>query len=118
MAHSAGGVTMPPVGRIVKPQTAFAGGVGADVTGLKDIATDAVLSDEVKRFSESNTRFVVEVRPENVGAFRRALEGLPLSLLGQTVAEKRPRVAESDGEWLIWATLDELKEAWQRPLRW
>jgi phosphoribosylformylglycinamidine synthase len=28
------------------------------------------------------------------------------------------RVAGSNGEWLIWVKLSELKEAWQKPLRW
>jgi phosphoribosylformylglycinamidine synthase len=42
--------------------------------------------------------------------------GLPLAHLGTTVPEPRLRIAGSNGEWLIWAKLSELKDAWQRPL--
>ncbi len=36
---------------------------------------------------------------------------------GKTVADQRLRIAGSNGEWLVWAKLSELKEAWQKPLR-
>lgn len=99
-------------------EMAFAGGIGADVTGLKDLAGADRLSDDERLFSESTTRFVVEVKPENAAAFRTAMKELPLTLLGRTVAEPRLRIAGTNGEWLIWSKLSELKEAWQKPLRW
>jgi phosphoribosylformylglycinamidine synthase subunit PurSL len=99
-------------------EMAFAGNVGADVTGLKDLAGAEGLSDEARLFSESPTRFVVEVKPGNTEAFRKCFAGLPLTALGRTVAEPRLRIAGSNGEWLMWAKLAELKEAWQKPLRW
>jgi phosphoribosylformylglycinamidine synthase len=97
-------------------EMAFAGGVGADVTDLKDVAPD--LSDTARLFSESPTRFVLEVQPANTTALREVFAGLPLAKVGATVNEPRLRVAGENGEWLIWAKLDELKEAWQKPLRW
>ncbi|MFO0936260.1 MAG: phosphoribosylformylglycinamidine synthase subunit PurL [Gemmataceae bacterium] len=96
-------------------EMAFAGGIGADISGLKDMAN---LPDEVKLFSESTTRFVVEVTPENEAALHERFAGLPLIKLGTTVAEPRLRIAGTNGEWVIWAKLSELKEAWQKPLRW
>jgi phosphoribosylformylglycinamidine synthase len=95
---------------------AFAGGVGADVTDFKAAAPD--LSDTARLFSESPTRFVIEVKPENAAALRATFAGLPLAKVGATVKEPRLRVAGANSEWLIWAKLDELKEAWQKPLRW
>jgi phosphoribosylformylglycinamidine synthase subunit PurSL len=97
-------------------EMAFAGGVGADVTDLKAVA--AGLSDTARLFSESPTRFVLEVKPENAAALREAFAGQPLAKIGVTVKEPRLRIAGENGEWLIWAKLDELKEAWQKPLRW
>ena len=99
-------------------EMAFAGGVGADVTGLKDLAGAEGLNDDERLFSESTTRFVVEVKPENVDALRTMLSDVPLTLLGKTVAEQRLRIAGMNGEWLIWSKVAELKEAWQKPLRW
>src|SRR5262245_51401762 len=96
-------------------EMAFAGGVGADVTDLKVAAPD--LSDTARLFSESPTRFILEVKPEHAPALRETFAGLPLTKVGTTVKEPRLRIAGANGEWLIWAKLDELKEAWQKPLR-
>jgi phosphoribosylformylglycinamidine synthase len=97
-------------------EMAFAGGVGADVTGLH--AAGGGLSDAVLLFAESPTRFVVEVAPARVAEFERVLGDVPLTPLGQTCKEPRLRCAGADGEWVLWAQLAELKEAWQKPMRW
>jgi phosphoribosylformylglycinamidine synthase len=91
---------------------ALAGGVGADVS------TTAGPSDLAGLFAESTTRFVVEVRHGDVGAFDAALSGIPFTKLGRTVKEPRLRIAGTSGEWIVWATLDQLREAWQAPMRW
>jgi phosphoribosylformylglycinamidine synthase len=95
-------------------EMAFAGGVGADVTHLPGDG----LADEVRLFSESPTRFVLEVEPANAAELEATFAGLPLAKIGTTVAEPRLRMAGAGGEWLVWASLAELKEAWQKPLRW
>jgi hypothetical protein len=38
--------------------------------------------------------------------------------IGQTVKEPRLRIAGSGGDWIVWAALDQLKQAWQAPLAW
>jgi phosphoribosylformylglycinamidine synthase len=97
-------------------EMAFAGGIGADVTGLNDVAPAE--PDAVRLFAESPTRFVVEVAADQADAFARAIgPDVPLVRIGQTVAEERLRIAGSNGEWVIWAALDDLKKAWQKPLR-
>src|SRR5579883_45389 len=96
-------------------EMAFAGGIGADVTRLGD----AALPDDVLLFSESTTRFVVEVRPDKATAFQACLgSDIPLTQLGQTCKEPRLRIAGTNGEWLIWAERAALKEGWQKPMRW
>ncbi|MCS6865453.1 MAG: AIR synthase-related protein, partial [Gemmataceae bacterium] len=94
-------------------EMAFAGGIGADLTALP-----GSLSDEAKFFSESPTRFLVEVKPEHAAAFEACCAGVPVVGVGRTVAEPRLRMAGSDGQWQIWVKLATLKEAWQKPLRW
>src|SRR5262249_53428421 len=97
-------------------EMAIAGGLGADLTRLGD---DAALPDAVLLFSESTTRFVVEVRPDKVAAFEACLGShVHLTQIGQTCKEPRLRIAGANGEWIIWAQLADLKEAWQKPLRW
>jgi phosphoribosylformylglycinamidine synthase len=97
-------------------EMAFAGGVGADLTNFQVVGDG--LGDTVRLFSESATRFVLEVKPQNAGALQAAFAGLPIAKVGTTVKEPRLRIAGESGEWLIWSKLDELKEAWQKPLRW
>jgi phosphoribosylformylglycinamidine (FGAM) synthase-like enzyme len=96
-------------------EMAFAGGLGADITHLGDTA----LPEDVLLFSESTTRFLVEVRPDKAPAFQAHFgSDIPLSQLGQTCKEPRLRIAGASGTRLIEASLTELKEAWQKPLRW
>jgi phosphoribosylformylglycinamidine synthase len=95
-------------------EMAFAGGVGADVTNMPGEG----LQDETKLFSESTTRFLIEAKPEHADRLRNGFAGLPFTRIGTTTAEPRLRVAGANGEWLIWAKLADLKEAWQKPLRW
>jgi phosphoribosylformylglycinamidine synthase len=97
-------------------EMAFAGEVGANVTDLATVAPD--LTDMARLFSESPTRFILEVTPTNAAALKEVFANLPLTRVGTTVKEPRLRIAGSNGEWLVWSKLDELKEAWQKPLRW
>ena len=97
-------------------EMAFAGGVGADVTdlaaatGLTDDGSPVQrIADAVRRRGEAR-----RTRPR----FEECFAGLPLAKIGTTVAEPRLRIAGANGEWLVWAKLAELKEAWQKPLRW
>jgi phosphoribosylformylglycinamidine synthase len=75
-----------------------------------------VLSPAALLFSESNTRFLCEVRPENVAAFESVLAGIPHARIGEVTDNAR---LEIRGETpLVQADLKTLKEAWQKPLRW
>jgi phosphoribosylformylglycinamidine synthase len=94
-------------------EMAFAGGVGADVTGLT-----GELPDAVQLFSESATRFVLEVPPGQLPGLQDLFAGLPFQRIGTTVKEPRLRVAGQSGDWIVWAPLEQLKQAWQKPLAW
>ena len=98
-------------------EMAFAGEVGVDVTGLSVLPGADGLPDDAKLFAESATRFVIEATVANAVALAAQFAGLPFAKVGTTVKEQRLRIAGADGEWLVWAKLSELKEAWQAPLR-
>jgi phosphoribosylformylglycinamidine synthase len=98
-------------------EMALAGGLGTDVTHLNAIAPGEPI--EVALFAESTSRFVVEVSPDKRDFFRECMtQDVPLFLIGQTRKEPRLRVAGPVGEWILWLQLQDLKEAWQRTLRW
>ena len=98
----------------------MAGGLGAAVS-LDQVPRDADADDAfVLLFSESPTRFVLEVAPEDCQRVEDALRSCPLGRVGEvarpiaaTDAPCRRRLDRS-----VDASLEELKEAWQRPLRW
>jgi phosphoribosylformylglycinamidine (FGAM) synthase-like enzyme len=97
-------------------EMAFAGGIGAEVSGLGAIAG---LPDEVLLFAESQTRFIVEVKKGQAAEFEAILgKDVPWQAIGETTKEQRLRIAGQNGEWVVWANLAALKEAWQKPLRW
>jgi len=107
-------------------EMALAGGLGARVS-LADVpyAHDA-FSDFVLLFSESPTRFVLEVRSECFAELADVFNGLPLGRLGEVAASDggcdtvSPRmiVRGLDGSVVIDASVTDLKAAWQRPLHW
>ena len=68
-------------------------------------------------FSESNTRFLCEIRPENAAAFEARLAGVPHARIGEVTAEAKLEI-RADNAPVVSADLSALKETWQKPLRW
>ena len=97
-------------------EMAFSGGFGADAE-LGNIPCD-VKKDNVILFSESNTRFIVEVRKAHKKAFEDLMKGIPTGLIGEVSGKKDLRIYGVKGKKIIEAGIAELKEAWQKPLRW
>ncbi|MDZ7342727.1 MAG: hypothetical protein ONB27_15320, partial [candidate division KSB1 bacterium] len=64
------------------------------------------------------SRFLVEIAPEKQAAFENILQGHAHGLIGKTTADKNFQIIGLQGQLVINATIDELKEAWQKTLRW
>ena len=92
---------------VAAAEMAFAGGVGVEIE-LSEGDTLTTL------FSESNTRFLVEIRASDVGPLASILNSLPHRAIGKTVSTSTVIVTTAAGE--IKASLEELKSAWQLPL--
>jgi phosphoribosylformylglycinamidine synthase len=76
----------------------FAGEFGARVSLAALSAQVGAAADPAwLLFGESNTRFVVEVTPENVGSLREAFAGLPLVELGEVTSEPDLVVTDAGG---------------------
>jgi phosphoribosylformylglycinamidine synthase len=67
-------------------------------------------------FAESNSRFLAEVRPENVKAFEARLAGLPAACIGRSNDSVALTIHGLDGRALVETVLADLKAAWQTPL--
>jgi len=105
----------------------LAGGLGArlrlaDVPCEEDLAHGGSPRDAALLFAETPSRFLVEVPPPRQSAFEQIFRqaGVPLGLIGQVTAEARLQIAgtpTADRAWCIDLAVSDLKDAWQRPLR-
>jgi phosphoribosylformylglycinamidine synthase len=103
---------------VAAAEMAFAGGLGMELDLAQVPYEDGEKRDDVILFSESNSRFLVEVSPEKRKEFEKALKGVPFGLLGEVKKEKVLKIQGLGGEVVVDEPIKALKEAWQKPLRW
>ncbi|MBX3441219.1 MAG: phosphoribosylformylglycinamidine synthase subunit PurL [Planctomyces sp.] len=101
-------------------EMAFAGERGAEVQ-LQAAADAAGLDDLTFLFSESNTRFVLEAKPNDVAAIQAAFRsaGAPEPIdIGRVTSGDRVTIAGRNGESLVDCPIADLRAAWKSPLAW
>jgi len=99
-------------------EMAFAGGLGA-IVNLKEVPLGETIDrDDFILFSESNSRFLVEVAPENQAEFEKVMFGISLANIGRVNDSEDLVIYGVEGTKILKASLAELKEAWQKPIRW
>lgn len=97
-------------------EMAFAGQLGIDVD-LADAKTKTELQVTELLFSESNTRFVVEIAADRADEFEQLLSDVPFVLLGAVTSGGTVTLSDGD-EKVIDSPWTELFDAWHRPLDW
>ncbi len=111
---------------VAAAEMAFSGGLGMDIF-LSEVPFEEIknpkskiqnLRNDTVLFSESNSRFIVEIEKKRQRQFENTLKGLPFGLIGCVTTEKRFRVFGLNAKACIDADITKLKEAWQAPLRW
>ena len=103
---------------VAAAEMAFAGGYGMALD-LDAVPRDPEADrDDTVLFSESNSRFVVEVPGGRETDFETQMEGSPFGRAGTVSGEECLRVRGLGGDEIVSTELSILKEAWQRPLRW
>jgi len=103
---------------VAAAEMAFAGGLGMVIHLGQVPLGEAMNRDDYVLFSESNTRFLVEVAPEDRQQFEGMMAGVDFTAIGQVTSKERLEAYGLNGEIVLSALIAELKEAWQRPLRW
>ena len=99
-------------------EMAFAGGLGieADLRGLP--RSKGCCRADAQLFSESNSRYIVEVEPEDYDEFAKLMLNLPFGQIGKVIEEKTLIIKAEDGKTVIKQDLDSLKQAWQKTFDW
>jgi phosphoribosylformylglycinamidine synthase len=97
-------------------ETAFAGGLGMKVD-LSQVP-GAVGRNDTVLFSETQSRFVVTVAPENRNRFESVMEGCTFAPVGTVTEDESFSVTGLNGRQVVRSNIHELKQAWQTPLKW
>ena len=103
---------------VAAAEMAFAGGLGMVIHLGKVPLGEAIDRNDYVLFSESNTRFLVEVTPKDRRRFESMMAGVEFAAVGQITSKEKVEVYGLNEEIVLSALIAELKEAWQRPLRW
>ncbi|MDO3379866.1 phosphoribosylformylglycinamidine synthase subunit PurS [Geoalkalibacter halelectricus] len=97
-------------------ETAFAGGLGLKVD-LRQVKSEGALRADQLLFSETPSRFVVTVPAQHQAQFEEIFADVHVSALGRVCSEPELRITGMQGEVLMRCNIDELKAAWQAPLK-
>ena len=103
---------------VAAAEMAFAGGYGMHLNLAHiPVGEPPVLDNDVRLFSESQSRFLVEIEPQHREAFETRMADVPIGCLG-TVTEGEAFIVNGiKGERIIETPLSVLKSAWQGTLR-
>ncbi len=99
-------------------EMAFAGGLGATVR-LRDVPLgEAIDRDDFILFSESNSRFLAEIAPENKDEFEKTMGKTACACIGEVAYGKALDIYGLNGDTILSLPVNKLKEAWRKPLDW
>ncbi|MCM8811441.1 MAG: phosphoribosylformylglycinamidine synthase subunit PurL [Candidatus Omnitrophica bacterium] len=101
---------------VAAAEMAFAGGIGMSID-LREVVRQEGMRDDQILFSESPTRFLLEVPAEKEEAFRTLWKGHPCARIGRMEGIPVFRVTGLSGRQVVQAPLGTLQEAWQRPFQ-
>jgi len=99
---------------VAAAEMAFSGDVGMEID-LQQLHSQE--RDDFLLFSESNSRFLVEVSPSKQRSFEKLMKGVSFCRIGRTTKLKEFVVIGKQGKVLIAEQLARLKKTWQEPLK-
>jgi phosphoribosylformylglycinamidine synthase len=103
---------------VAAAEMAFAADLGLTLN-LKAVPRAGDLADNGRiLFSESTTRFLVEVPPAKAKKFERLMKGLPVAAVGEVTKTGRLMIKGLDGKTVVKAEGDAMRSAWKKPLAW
>jgi phosphoribosylformylglycinamidine synthase II len=97
-------------------ETAFAGGFGMEID-LRKVPPSGLNRNDVLLFSESQSRFVVTIDPIRKKSFETLLGDIIYGEIGMVTESETFRVIGLQKKTIIETNIFDLKEAWQKPLR-
>ena len=102
---------------VAAAEMCFGGNMGMEIDVSK-IVVESQMPNDALLFSESNSRFVVEVRAGKEKEFEKIMKGCDFAAVGTTTKEQNLTIKDSGGNVLIKEKVPELKKSWKETLDW
>jgi phosphoribosylformylglycinamidine synthase len=96
----------------------FAGNLGAQIDLAGVPCSEDADPDDVLLFSESATRFVLEIEPVHFDSVSKALKGFRFGVIGTVTESPRLKIRSSKAGWLMDEPVAALKKSWLGTLDW
>ena len=97
-------------------ETAFSGGFGLDVE-LAKVPLDQPIRQDKLLYSETASRLLVTIKPNDKNRFEELFSDQEFACIGKVTEEGLLKIKGLNNEVLLCLDIDELKAAWQSPLR-
>jgi phosphoribosylformylglycinamidine synthase II len=101
---------------VAAAEMAFSSGYGVELWLENVVNAENTKRNDFLLFSESNSRFLVEVPSNRAGNFESVTREVPRALVGNVTEERRFLVRGLKGEKIVDAELNELMNAWKSGL--
>jgi len=101
---------------VAAAEICFAGGLGLELDS-REVPRAQGIADEAILFSESPSRFLLEVPLEKEETFLAALKGFPVGKIGEFLKDSTFRVLGLTGKRVVDTTIETLQEAWEEPFQ-
>jgi phosphoribosylformylglycinamidine synthase len=96
-------------------EMALAAELGANLN-LQNVPAEGIERDDFLLFSESNSRFIVEVNAKDQEAFEAAMKDTTFAQIGTVTKNPQLTITGQKGSIIVDASVSELREAWKRTL--
>jgi phosphoribosylformylglycinamidine (FGAM) synthase-like enzyme len=94
---------------------AFASGYGLEID-LNKVPRKEVMRSDFVLFSESNSRFLIEVAESDKEDFETLMKGKNCELIGKVTKEPKLFIVGLNGKSAIDASLESLRRSWKKTL--
>ena len=103
---------------VAAAEMAFAGALGLELD-LREVPADPMLDrSDLLLFSESNSRFLVEVAADRAAGFEKLMKDVSCRRIGRVVAAGRLVIRGLEGGAVVDEDIEDLRSAWKKPLAW
>ena len=100
---------------VATAEMAFAGGLGLEID-LRGVSGKELTRNDFVLFSESNSRFLIEVAEADKENFEELMKGKNCTLIGKVTKEQKLLVHDLKGKVTVDASLETLRRSWKKTL--